>query len=323
MMARRALAGLGLLAALAGPAAWAAPAGPYPARTVTFVVPFAAGSATDSVARFLADRMARELSTAIVVENKPGANGSLAARSVADGPQDGSVVLVTSNSTHASNANLYRKLSYDPVADFAPVARIVRLPLALIVRPQLKAGTVPELLALGRDPAVLTYGSGNASSQVAAEVLGKAGGLKLTRVPYQGNNRAIVDLMANRIDFVVADLATALPQIEAGTVRALAVTTVDRVRQIPDVPTMQEAGIRDYEIIGWLAAFARAGTPPDLVDRLNAAILKAISAPDAEPFFRTIGGEPFGSTPAALGAYVESETARWASYVAVSGIEKQ
>jgi tripartite-type tricarboxylate transporter receptor subunit TctC len=294
----------------------------YPVRLITFVVPFSAGTATDSVARFLAESVSKELKTTIVVENKPGANGSIAARAVATGPTDGSVVFITTNSSHAANANLYRKLSYDPVKDFAPISRIMRIPLVLVVKPELQVKNVADLIAQARTRD-LNYGAGNSAAQVGAELLAKSSGVRMTRIPYAGNNGAITDLIANRIDLVVADLTTALPQIDAKTITPLAVTSSTRVAQLPGVPTMEEAGVKDYEIIGWVAAFARAGTSPDLIKQLHRALVSAVASPEAARFFSSIGGEPFPSTPEELQAFVETETAKWANFVAVAGIEKQ
>ena len=229
---------------------------------------------------------------------------------------------MTTNSSHAANANLYRKLPYDPIKDFAPISRVMRIPLVLVVKPELEVKTVADLINTARTKN-LNYGAGNSAAQVGAELLAKLSGVKMTRVPYTGNNGAITDLIANRIDLVVADLTTALPQIEAKTIRPLAVTSSTRVVQLPDVPTMAQAGVKDYEIIGWVAAFARAGTPPELIQQLHRALTVAVNSPEAARFFSNIGGEPFSSTPEELHAFVESETAKWANFVAVAGIEKQ
>lgn len=305
----------------AGPASFAQS---YASRPVTFVVPFAAGSVTDSVARFLSERVSKTLKVPVVVENKPGANGMIAARGIIDGVADGHTVFITTNSTHAANANLYKKLSYDPVNDFAPISSVMTIPLVVVVRPDLPADSLQGLMKLAASKAgEISYGSWNTSSQVAAELIAKAAKAILTKVPYTGNNKAIVDVMESRVDFLVADLATALPQIEARKVKAFAVTSKTRTKQLPDVPTIIEAGIPNYEVIGWLAAFVKAKTPPDVIARLNAAFVEIINSKEAETFFSTIGGAPFASTPEELNGFVISETAKWAIYVEVGGIEKQ
>jgi len=296
----------------------------YPSRTITFLVPFAAGSVTDSVARFFAERLNKALKAPVVVENKPGGNGVIAARAIVNGEADGYTVFITTNSTHAANVNLYKNLAYDPINDFAPVSRIMQIPLVVVVRPDMPADSLEGLMKLAAAKSgEMSYASGNTSSQVAAELIARAAKAKFTRVPYTGNNKAIVDVMESRVDFLVADLATALPQIEGKKVKALAVTSSVRAKQLPNVPTIAEAGIPDYEVIGWLAAFVKAKTPPDIVSKLNAAFVEIINGKEAEVFFNNNGGQPFASTPAELSAFVVTETAKWATFVEVGGIEKQ
>lgn len=296
----------------------------YPSRTVTFVVPFAAGSVTDSVARFVAERFNKALKVPIVVENKPGGNGVIAARAIVSGATDGYTIFITTNSTHAANVNLYKNLPYDPVNDFAPVSRIMQIPLVVVVRPDLPADSLEGLMQLAAAKSgEMSYASGNTSSQVAAELIARAAKAKFTRVPYTGNNKAIVDVMESRVDILVADMATALPQIEGKKVKALAVTSAVRVKQLPNVPTVAEAGVANFEVIGWLAAFVKANTPPDIVSKLNAAFVETINSKEAEVFFNNNGGQPFASTPTELRDYVVSETAKWANFVEVGGIEKQ
>ncbi len=295
----------------------------FPVRQITMVVPFAAGSATDSLARFLAEGLGKKLETTIVVENKPGANGAIGAHYVAGAAKDGSVLLLTSNS-HAANVSLYKRLSYDPVKDFTPIARVMRLPLVLVTRPDFGAQSVEDVIEIGRKrPTGLTYGSGNTSSQVAVEMLMKPANVQVVRVPFSGNNLALTELMAGRIDLVVADMTTALPQINANFVKAIAVASTTRATILPNVPTIAESGFPDYEVIGWLAVFGPAGMPADRVARINSELASIVNDPTAQAFFAKVGGEPFSSSPSELATFVEREIQRWANFVAIAGIEKQ
>ena len=296
----------------------------YPSRVVKFVVPFAAGSATDTLARVLGEKMSASLGQPVVVDNMPGASGFLAAQNVARAEPDGYTVLIATNTTHAANQSLFKRLPYDPVADFAPVGKLGTITLALVVNPAVPATTVPELIAYAKDhPGEITFGSGSSSSRIAGEMLKSLAGIDLLNVPYKSNPQAITDLLGGQISMVFADTATTLPQAEAGKVKALAVSSPERTRLAPDLPTMREAGVAGYDLTAWFAAFVPAGTPVEVIDRLNAAFVAALADPTATKTLLDAGIEPATSTPAELAAFVGTETEKWASIVKSAGIEPE
>ena len=296
----------------------------YPSRVVKFVVPFAAGSATDTLARVLGEKMSASLGQPVVVDNMPGASGFLAAQNVARAEPDGYTVLIATNTTHAANQSLFKRLPYDPVADFAPVGKLGTITLALVVNPAVPATTVPELIAYAKDhPGEVTFGSGTSSSRIAGEMLKSLAGIDLLNVPYKSNPQAITDLLGGQISMVFADIATTLPQAEAGKVKALAVSSPERTRLAPDLPTMREAGVAGYDLTAWFAAFVPAGTPVEVIDRLNAAFVAALADPTATKTLLDAGIEPATSTPTELAAFVGTETEKWASIVKSAGIEPE
>lgn len=296
----------------------------YPSRVVKFVVPFAAGSATDTLARVLGEKMSASLGQPVVVDNMPGASGFLAAQNVARAEPDGYTVLIATNTTHAANQSLFKRLPYDPVADFAPVGKLGTITLALVVNPTVPATTVAELIAYAKDhPGEVTFGSGSSSSRIAGEMLKSLAGIDLLNVPYKSNPQAITDLLGGQISMVFADTATTLPQAEAGKVKALAVSSPERTRLAPDLPTMREAGVAGYDLTAWFAAFVPAGTPVEVIDRLNAAFVAALADPTATKTLLDAGIEPATSTPAELAAFVGTETEKWASIVKSAGIEPE
>jgi tripartite-type tricarboxylate transporter receptor subunit TctC len=296
----------------------------YPSHAIRFVVPFAAGSATDTLARVLGEKMSASLGAPIVVDNMPGASGFLAAQNVARAEPDGYTVLISSNTTHAANQSLFKKLPYDPVADFAPVSKLGTITLALVVNPAVPATTVSELIAYAKDhPGEVTFGSGSSSSRIAGEMLKSLAGIDLLNVPYKSNPQAITDLLGGQISMVFADISTTLPQAEAGKVKALAVSSPERTPLAPDLPTMREAGVAGYDLTAWFAAFAPAGTPAPVVDKLNAAFAAVLTDPAATETLLGAGIEPATSTPAELAAFVGTETEKWASIVKSAGIEPE
>jgi tripartite-type tricarboxylate transporter receptor subunit TctC len=296
----------------------------YPGRPVEFVVPFAAGSATDTLARVLGEKMSASLGQPIVVDNRPGASGFLAAQNVARAEPDGHTVLVTSNTTHAANQSLFKKLPYDPVADFAPVTTLGTITLALVVNPSVPASTTKELIDYAKaNPGELTFGSGSSSSRIAGEMLRTLAGIDMTNVPYKSNPQAVTDLLGEQISLVFADISTTLPHAKAGKVKALAVSSAKRSPLAPDLPTMAEAGVPGYDLTAWFAAFVPAGTPKPIVEKLNAAFKAAIADPKVTQSLLNAGIEPSSSTPEELKAFVASETEKWAKTVKAAGIEPE
>jgi tripartite-type tricarboxylate transporter receptor subunit TctC len=296
----------------------------YPSRAIKFVVPFAAGSATDTLARVLGEKMSASLGQSIVVDNMPGASGFLAAQNVARAEPDGHTVLVTSNTTHAANQSLFKKLPYDPIGGFEPVTKLGTITLALVVNPSVPAGSVKELIDYAKaNPEALSFGSGSSSSRIAGEMLKTLAGINMVHVPYKSNPQAVTDLLGGQISMVFADISTTLPQAKAGKVKALAVSSPQRTPLAPDLPTMAEAGVPGYDLTAWFAAFVPAGTPQPIVDKLNTAFKEALADPKATETLLGAGIEPTSSTPGELKAFVVSETDKWAKIVKAAGIEAE
>jgi tripartite-type tricarboxylate transporter receptor subunit TctC len=231
---------------------------------------------------------------------------------------------VTSNTTHAANQSLFRKLSYDPIGDFAPITRLGDITLALALHPSIPANNVRELIAYGKaSPGKLSFGAGSTSSRMASEMLKTRAGFDMLHVPYRANPLAVADLLGGQVSLVFADLSTTLPQIRAGKVKGLGVSSVKRSPLAPELPTMIEEGIPDYEMIGWFAAFAPAKTPAPVVEKLNGAIKAAVEDKTVQENLLKAGIEPLTSTPDELRAYVVSETRKWADIVKAAGIEAE
>jgi tripartite-type tricarboxylate transporter receptor subunit TctC len=308
-----------LAAALAG-----ASAEPYPSQRMTLIVPFPAGSATDSVTRHLAESIRVATNATVVVENKPGADGNLAALAVLKADPDGYTAFVTTNSTQAANASLFNSLPYDPKADFAPVAGVVTIPMMLTVKSDFPATSVAEFVELAkqrRKP--LFFGSGNTSSRGAAELFRFREGIELQHVPYRGMPQALTDLMGGQIDCVFADPASAQGLVQDGKLRALAVTSSKRIETMPGLPTIAESGLPGYELTAWVGVFVRANTPPEIVTRLNSLVTGFVNSAEAKNYLATVGATPFPSTPQELGAFQETDTRRWAEIVETAKIEKK
>ena len=296
----------------------------FPSRAIKFVVPFTAGSATDTLARVLGQKLNAAQGWTVVIENMAGASGQTAASNVARAAPDGHTVFVTSNTTHAANQNLFKKLSYDPIGDFAPITRLGDITLALALHPSIPANNVRELIAYGKaNPGKLSFGAGSTSSRMASEMLKARAGFDMLHVPYRANPLAVADLLGGQVSLVFADLSTTLPQIRAGKVKGLGVSSVKRSPLAPDLPTMIEEGIPDYEMIGWFAAFAPAKTPTPVVEKLNGAIKAAVEDKTVQENLLKAGIEPLTSTPDELRAYVVSETRKWADIVKAAGIEPE
>jgi len=310
-----------LAAAALAPAAWAQS---YPAKPITFIVPFAAGSATDQLARALGQSITEQTKQAVVVDNKAGASGMLAAQAAARAPADGYTVLITTNTTHAANEHLYKKLPYDPVKDFAPVTGLGKGGQVLVVTASSPYTSVKDLLDFARkNPGKLTFGSGSSSSRVAGELFQQMSGTDILHVPYKSNPLAITDLLGGQIAMMITDTSTGVPQIKAGKLRALGVSTLKRLPMLPDVPTIDEAGVKGYDMGYWFAAYVPANTPAPVVARLNELLHAGLKTPAAKAFFDTSGGEPFPTTPEQLVKFQGEETSKWGRVIKKAGIEPE
>ena len=311
-----------LVLALAGTASAQAPA--YPAKAITFVVPFAAGSATDQLARALGQSVTTDTKQPVVVDNKAGASGMIAAQAVARASADGYTVLITTNTTHAANEHLYKKLSYDPVKDFAPVTGLGKGGQVLVVNANAPYKSVAELLAFAKkNPGKLSFGSGSSSSRMAGEMLKQLAHVDILHVPYKSNPLAITDLLGGQIDMMITDMSTGVPQIKSGKLRALGYSTQKRSSQLPDVPTIAEAGVKGYDMGYWFAAYVPAGTPVPVVARLNELLAQATKSAAAKSFFSTAGSEAWTTTPEELAKFQAAETQKWGKVIKAAGIEPE
>lgn len=296
----------------------------YPARTVQLVVGFPAGQASDIGARLLAKAMADDLNQAVYVDNKPGATGIIAHQFVKNAAPDGYTILFGSTATLAINPSLFRKLPYDPLHDFAPVAILWVSPMFLVAAPQLPFASFAEAIAYVKaNPGKTTYGSGGSGStqHIAMELLKKELGLDTMHVPYKGTPGMLNDLIAGRVDFAFESASAIIPYIQAKTVKALATSVASRLPIMPDLPTIAEEGLPGFEAMTWAALVAPAGTPAPVVARLNEAANKALASREmVENFARTFA-QPRPGTPADLAAFLRTENAKWAKAVAGSGAQ--
>lgn len=297
----------------------------FPSRPITFVVPFAAGTATDQLARALGHSITTESKQTVVVDNRAGANGFIASQHVAKSPPDGYTVLITTNTTHAANEHLFKKLPYDPVKDFEPVTALGKGGQIMVVNPAFPARTVAEFIALARkEPGKYSFGSGSSSSRMAGELLQQMAGIKLLNVPYKSNTLAVTDLLGNQVDMMITDTATGMPQVKSGKLRALGVSGAQRSPLAPDVPTISEAGVKGYEMGYWFAAYVPARTPPAVVKRLNELLVKAARSDSARAaFYAPTGTEVFTTTPEGMAKFQAEESQKWGRIVKAAGIEAE
>lgn len=298
----------------------------YPAKTIKMIVPYPTGGTTDLLGRMIAEQLKSGLGANVVVENKPGAGTTIGADQVAKSEADGYTLLMATSTTLAINKTLYKKLPYDPVKDFTPIALVANVPFALIVNPMLPAKTLGEFIAYARSKPGLAYGSaGNGSPQhLGAEMLKRAAGIDIRHVPYRGSVPAMLDVIAGHIPFMVMDLQPALQQIREGKVRVLGVTTLKRIAAAPDIPTLAESGLSGFELVAWQGVVAPAHVPKAIVDQLAAQIAKMVADPATRDKLAMISLEPLtGSTPESFAAYLKTEIDRWAVIVKNSGAEAE
>jgi tripartite-type tricarboxylate transporter receptor subunit TctC len=316
-------AALGALMVAALPAS-AQQAVNFPSKPITFVVPFAAGSATDLIARALGQAVTQSTGQSVIVENKGGASGMIAAQAAARAPADGYTVLITTNTTHAANEHLYKKLPYDPVKDFVPLTGLGKGGQVLVVNASAPFNSVQELLEHAKkNPGKLSFGSGSSSSRMAGEMLKQLGGVDILHVPYKSNPLAITDLMGGQIDLMITDVSTGVPQIQAGKLKALGFSTEERSVMLPDVPTIAEAGVKGYNMGYWFAAYAPAGTPTDVVNKLTQLLGDAVESKSAEGFYNQSGTTKWRSTSAELAKFQAEETKKWGEVVKAAGIQPE
>jgi tripartite-type tricarboxylate transporter receptor subunit TctC len=309
--------------ALFASAASAQPA-PYPNRTITLVLPFAAGSGTDVTTRIISQQLGVALGVPIVIENKPGANGSIAATYVARAVPDGYTLFVTTNTSHSANPFLLKTMTYDPVKDFTAIARTGDLPFMLVVNNDVKAKDVAELVAYGKaNPGKLTYASGSSSAIVSGATFARNAGIEMLHVPYKSSPPAMNDVIGGRIDMMFTDVPSGLPHVTGKALRALAVTTTKRSPLVPELPTMQEAGVPDFNITSWQAYFGPAGLPKEIVTKLNGEIRKIVEKPEMKARLAELGMDAFSGTPEELDTFVKEQLVLWEKLITNAKIEKQ
>lgn len=317
---------LGLLAAFAslGPT-FGVQAADYPTQPIRLIVPFAAGSGTDAIARITAQALGETLKGTVIVENKAGANGSIAAEYVAKATPDGYTLFMTTNTTHSANPSLMKRLPYDPIKSFAPVSRMGNLPFLLVVNNSLPVKTVAELIAYGKArPGQLSYASGNSTGIVAGATFASMAGIDMLHIPYKSTPPAIVDVIGGQVSMMFVDTAAGLATVKGGKMRALAVTTEERSKLFPELPPIAATpGFKGFDITSWNGVFAPAGTPKDVVGKLNKALVRIASDKVAREKFAGLGFDAFGSTSDELGVFVATELVKWTKLVKNAGIQPE
>jgi len=322
------LAAISRLAVFALCAAFAsvAAAESYPSKPIRIIVTGTPGGPPDLLARWLAERLGPALGGAIVVENRPGAGGNVAMQAAARGAPDGHTLVVAGQGPFALNPHLYANPGYDPVGDFAPITQIERGALLLAVNPQLPVHSVAELMALAnKKPGALNYGSPGTGTppHLAGELFSRSADLKVVHVPYAGPSAAMLDLIAGRLTFTFGTVNVQLPQVNAGKIRALAVTSPARLEALPEIPTVAESGLPGFEYIGWLGIAAPAGTPMPILERLQREIAAILRTEEARKYFASHGREAVASTPLAFGAFIRAEHAKWGQVIRESNIKAE
>lgn len=296
----------------------------YPSRPISLVNVFGAGSASDTLCRVIAAPFGAALKQPVVVENRPGADGALAATYVARQPADGYTLLMATNSPLSADPFLLKDLSYDPVKDFVPVSRVGSFTLILVINPSIPANSFKELVAYAKaNPGKLSYASGSSSAIVSGATFAHNAGLDLLHVPYKSSPPALNDVMGGRVSMMFVDILTGLPHVNGNALRALAVTTKERSPLVPHLPSMQEAGVPDFDISSWQGYFGPAGLPKEIVTRLNTEIRKIIENPEIKAKLATLGMDAFSGTPEELDAFVKDQLVLWDKLITNAKIEKQ
>jgi tripartite-type tricarboxylate transporter receptor subunit TctC len=296
----------------------------YPSRPVTIIVPFGPGAVSDTLARMIAQPLGVALKQTVVVETKPGANGTIAATQVARAAPDGYTLILGTNTPHSAAPSLVKNVSYDPVKDFAPLCRIGSFTQVLVLHPDVPAKSIRELIAYAKaNPGKLSFASGNASGVLAGETLKSWAGIDMLHVPYRSAPPAINDVLGGRVSMMFTDLTTGLPHVKAGTLRALATTRLVRSTLFPDVPSLDEAGVTGFDMDSWAALFAPANTPREIVTQLNAEMRRIVDDPEMKARLGTLGFEAFSSTPEELGDFVKAQLVKWTKMIKDAGIEPE
>lgn len=293
-----------------------------PGRRITLLVGFPAGTSSDLMSRFLAERLQRRLGQLVVVENRPGADGNVAATAVARARPDGTTLLYSTSSAHAANVSLYRNLGYDPVTDFTPISGVMRQPTVVLVRPDSPIRSVADLATASRARAEgLSYGYGNSSTRIVGAMLEQRGGVRGTAISFRGNPQSLTELVAGRLDFATTDAFTGVAQVQAGTLRAIAVSSEAPDSRLPGVPSLVQLGILEAPIVAWTAIFGPPGMPAPLATQIGDAVRAALAEEEGAAMLARLVADAFPQDSAALAGTMRADIARWASYVRMAGIE--
>jgi tripartite-type tricarboxylate transporter receptor subunit TctC len=296
----------------------------WPAKPLKLIVPFPAGGGTDVVARIVANGLGEALGQPVVVDNRGGAGGTLGADLVAKAPPDGYTILMATVSTHGINPNLYKKVGYDPVKDFAPISLMALVPNVLEVNPAVKASTVQELIALAKaSPGKINFASSGSGTSIhmSGELFKLMAAVDIVHVPYKGSAPALTDLLGGQVDMMFDNLPASISHIRAGKLRPLAVTTTKRAAALPDVPTMEEAGLKGYEATAWFGLLAPAGTPMPIVEKMSAELDKYVKSEQAKAALAEQGAEPVGGSPESFDEFIKAELVKWGKVVQASGAQ--
>ena len=295
----------------------------YPAKPIRIVIPYPPGGASDVTARLLGQKMAEAWGQQVIPDNRPGANGIVALEHVAKSAPDGYTLLMANLGPNAINPAVYSKLPYDPVKDFSPITLTTLVPQVLVASPALEAKNIAELIALARaHPGKINYGTGGngSANHLAVELMASIMGVKLTAVPYKGDAPAMADAISGQVSMTLPTVLAATPHIKSGKLRPLAVTTKTRVAALPDVPTMQEAGVPGYESVSWGGIMAPAGTPPTIINKLHAEFARILKLPDVVERMEALGSTIVGSGPAEFSAFLQAEIRKWDGVAKKAGI---
>lgn len=321
MMRRRTLLGAAALASVSAPAwgqAW------RPSRPVTIIVPFGAGSGTDAITRILATLLEPELGQPVLVDNRAGANGALAASLVARSAPDGHTLMMTTNTPHAANPALMKRLDYDPVGDFTALGRAGNYTFWLVVGGGSPVRSLRELLDRARaQPGQVSYASGNSTGIVAGATIAQMGGVEMTHVPYRSTPPAMTDVIAGRVDCMVVDVSASFGHVREGRLRALGVTSRERSALVPEVPTLHEGGLEGFDVVAWAGLVGPARLPPEVVASINAAFRRVWDRPETVQRLAGIGFEAKTSSPEAFGAFIRDEITKWGRMARAAGIEPE
>jgi tripartite-type tricarboxylate transporter receptor subunit TctC len=301
----------------------AAAQAPYPNRNITLVLPFAAGSGTDTTTRIISKELGTALGVGMIIDNKAGANGSIAASYVARSTPDGYTLFVTTNTTHSANPYLLKTMSYDPQKDFTPIARTGDLPFMLVINPEIPANSVAELIALAKkEPGKYSYASGSSSAIVSGATFARLAGIDLLHVPYKSSPPALTDVIAGRVSMMFIDVLTGLPHVKGKALKMLAVTTKQKSALLPELPTMDET-VKGFDISSWQGYFGPANLPKEMVTKLNAEIRKIVERPEVKAQLAERGMEAFSSTPEEFDKFLKDQLVLWEKLITDAGIEKQ